>query len=49
MLLASYNLEEGDMRAHYLDRFACTLNTDEHFASEDDRLEAVHLALKFQV
>ena len=48
-MLASYNPEEGDVRVRYLDRFACVLNTDEAFTDVSTRLEALRVAMRFQV
>ena len=49
LLLGSYNPDEGQVSARYLDRFACVLAAEDSYASIADRLRAVHIATSFQV
>jgi hypothetical protein len=39
----------SQVRARYLDRFACVLAAEDGFGCIDDRLRAVHVATRFQV
>ena len=49
LLLASFNPQEGELRARMLDRFACQLSADDAFEGLQSRLRGVHVATLFQV
>jgi len=47
MFIATYNLEEGEIRPHVLDRFAISLSVDNEPLTQDQRIEAVNMSNLF--
>ncbi|KAK3270015.1 hypothetical protein CYMTET_21567 [Cymbomonas tetramitiformis] len=48
-LIATFNPEEGEMREHLLDQFAISLSADYHTFSLQERVDAMQVAMDFQV
>eukprot|EP00871_Galdieria_phlegrea_P002013 jgi/Galph1/2812/GphlegSOOS_G1479.1 len=47
LFIATYNVEEGEVRPHILDRFAISLSVDSEPLTVDQKLEAVNLSNMF--
>ncbi|GJD06619.1 Magnesium-chelatase subunit ChlD [Galdieria sulphuraria] len=47
LFIATYNVEEGEIRPHVLDRFAISLSVDNEPLTQDQRIEAVNMSNMF--
>ncbi|KAJ8905713.1 hypothetical protein NDN08_002218 [Rhodosorus marinus] len=48
LIIATFNPEEGDVRAHFLDRIAVVLSADSNPLSLEERIDAVESSIKYR-